>query len=84
VISTSRTPCARKERGSRVDGKAGSGFTETQQVDINGDVHRFFEDNLGVFHWSGSTADARAPLTIDELRKAGYASTLNDLGVKKK
>jgi filamentous hemagglutinin len=52
-------------------------------VDQNGDVHRFFDDGNGSFHWSGSTADARAPITIDELRQAGYSRELRDLGVKK-
>lgn len=51
-------------------------------VDQNGNVHRFFDDNNGSFHWSGSTADPRAPLSIDKLRQAGYAKELRDLGIR--
>ncbi|MEJ8859982.1 hemagglutinin repeat-containing protein [Variovorax robiniae] len=51
-------------------------------VDAQGNVHRFFDDNTGVFHWSGSTGDDRAPLSIDKLRQAGYSRDLRNLGVK--
>ncbi|WP_434634720.1 hemagglutinin repeat-containing protein [Chromobacterium sp. CV08] len=46
-------------------------------MDESGGVHRFFDDNAGTYHWSGSTGDARAPLKIPErdkaqLRKLGW------------
>ncbi|WP_141106995.1 hypothetical protein [Herbaspirillum aquaticum] len=51
-------------------------------LDKQGNIHRFFDDNTGTYHWSGSTADKNAPLTIDELRQAGLSRDLRKLGVK--
>lgn len=51
-------------------------------LDKDGVIHRFFDDNTGTYHWSGSTADKKVPLTIDELRQAGLSRDLRKLGVK--
>nr|WP_231502340.1 hemagglutinin repeat-containing protein [Herbaspirillum sp. RV1423] len=51
-------------------------------VDKQGNIHRFFDNNNGTFHWSGSTSDKSAPLTIAELQQAGFAKELRQLGVK--
>ncbi|WP_406851344.1 hemagglutinin repeat-containing protein [Herbaspirillum huttiense] len=51
-------------------------------LDKEGNIHRFFDDNTGTYHWSGSTADKKVPLTIDELRQSGLSRDLRKLGVK--
>nr|WP_253907330.1 hemagglutinin repeat-containing protein [Herbaspirillum rubrisubalbicans] len=51
-------------------------------VDKQGNVHRFFDDNNGTYHWSGSSADMNSPLTIGDLQKSGFSKELKKLGVK--
>ena|GEM_PF-1594993 len=51
-------------------------------VDKDGNVHRFFDDNNGTYHWSGSSADKNSPLTVADLQKAGFSKELKKLGVK--
>ena len=36
-------------------------------VDSQGHINRFFGDNNGIFHWSGSTGDRVAPLNPDRI-----------------
>jgi filamentous hemagglutinin len=63
---------------------AGKGETRLA-MDANGNIHRYFSDGNGTYHWSGSTGNSNsgAALTIDELRKAGFNTALKTLGVKK-
>ena len=58
-------------------------FAQSTQVgdaryaqDANGNIHRFFNDGNGTWHWSGSTGDKSSPLKIDnkvkpKLKKLG-------------
>jgi filamentous hemagglutinin len=51
--------------------------------DGDGNIHRFFSDGNGTFHWTSSTGDLRAPITIDQLRQAGFATEIRQLGARK-
>ncbi|WP_380181045.1 hypothetical protein [Kalamiella sp. sgz302252] len=33
-------------------------------MDDSGHIHQFMPDNTGNWHWAGSTADKRNPLTL--------------------
>lgn len=37
---------------------------------IDGSIHRFFPDNVGTYHWSGSTGDSKNPMQLDNKTKA--------------
>lgn len=36
-------------------------------IDSSGNINRFYSDGNGVFHWSGSTGDASAPLNVSKI-----------------
>ena len=36
----------------------------------DGSVHRYFPDNTGIYHWSGSTGDSKNPMQLDNKIKA--------------
>lgn len=51
-----------------------SGAKKRFSMDKDGNVHQFMSDGANTYHWAGSTADKRNPLTLDnkvksELRK---------------
>ncbi|MGV7092156.1 VENN motif pre-toxin domain-containing protein [Siccibacter turicensis] len=51
-----------------------SGAKKRFSMDKDGNVHQFMSDGTDTYHWAGSTADKRNPLTLDnkvksELRK---------------
>ena len=47
-----------------------SSQTTRYAQDANGNIHRFYYDNAGTWHWSGSTADKTVPLELsDKLKK---------------
>ena len=48
--------------------------------DSKGNIHRFFEHEKDVWHWSGSTSDKKAPLKLDN----GVKSDLRKKGMKGK
>ncbi|MGD8106436.1 VENN motif pre-toxin domain-containing protein [Pantoea sp. FN0302] len=36
----------------------------------DGSIHRYFPDNTGTYHWSGSTGDSKNPMQLDNKTKA--------------
>lgn len=38
-------------------------------VDSNGNIHRFSNNGLGTWHWSGSTSDSGVPLNVQNVPK---------------
>ncbi|WP_454056108.1 hemagglutinin repeat-containing protein [Cupriavidus sp. Marseille-Q8015] len=36
-------------------------------IDAEGSINRFYSDGNGVYHWSGSTGDAKAPLDVSSI-----------------
>lgn len=36
----------------------------------DGSIHRYFPDNTGTYHWSGSTGDSKNPMQLDNKAKA--------------
>ncbi|MBT0728547.1 hypothetical protein HGT73_14500 [Rosenbergiella australiborealis] len=36
----------------------------------DGSIHRYFPDNTGTYHWSGSTGDLKNPMQLDNKTKA--------------
>ena len=47
-----------------------SGNKARYSMDKNGAIHRFFPDNMGTYHGSGSTGDIKNPLAIDNKTRA--------------
>lgn len=39
-------------------------------IGSDGSIHRFFPDNSGSYHWSGSTGDAKNPMKLDNKTRA--------------
>ncbi len=37
---------------------------------VDGSIHRYFPDNTGTYHWSGSTGDSKNPMQLDNKTKA--------------
>lgn len=44
-----------------------SGDKTRYAVDSNGNINRFYSDGNGVYHWTGSTGDARSPLDVSSI-----------------
>jgi filamentous hemagglutinin len=36
-------------------------------IDSQGNINRFYDNGNGVYHWSGSTGDASAPLNVSKI-----------------
>ena len=43
------------------------GVGQRYAIDSNGNINRFSDDGNGIYHWSGSTGDAKAPLRVDNI-----------------
>ncbi|MCT4701374.1 VENN motif pre-toxin domain-containing protein [Enterobacteriaceae bacterium H20N1] len=39
-------------------------------IGTDGSIHRYFPDNTGTYHWSGSTGDSNNPMQLDNKTKA--------------
>jgi filamentous hemagglutinin len=36
-------------------------------IDSEGNINRFYSDGNGVYHWTGSTGDARSPMDVSSI-----------------
>ncbi|GAB2945749.1 VENN motif pre-toxin domain-containing protein [Hafnia psychrotolerans] len=39
-------------------------------IGTDGSIHRYFPDNTGIYHWSGSTSDSKNPMQLDNKTRA--------------
>lgn len=44
-----------------------SGDKTRYAIDSDGNINRFYSDGNGVYHWTGSTGDARSPLDVSSI-----------------
>jgi filamentous hemagglutinin len=44
-----------------------SGDKTRYAIDADGNINRFYSDGNGVYHWTGSTGDVKAPLDVSSI-----------------